>query len=478
MVLGFCFVLISIAGLSQGTSINATGLPPASSAGLDVDFSNKGILIPRVTKIQRDAIVNPATSLMIFQTDNNPGFYYYNGVSWTLLLSGSSGDAWSVSGNSSTNPDADFIGTTDSADLVVRTSATEWSRVTKKGNVGIGTSEPEFKLSLDNDGGIIAKGNQGSGAALTTSGAGARMIWYPAKAAFRAGAVNGDQWNDGNIGDGSIGLGFNSIARGVNSFAIGNEAIADYGDNDGGAVAIGYQSECYNQSICLGAQDYVDGWHSSVLGGCWDTASGDHSIVIGRHSKADGNSNSLAIGEYVQSSGDHSLAIGYGIDDGLRMLNNIDTCFMIGMHSTIPTFFVGKSNGEGTIGTVGIGTTSQDATLQVRNPGPPATGIGLPTLKLSSHMDEDIFSVYSRGRVTLNNYAGNNSPALLIDQHTANDILQLRSEDEAKVTVKNNGDVYLNEQNSGVIIHSPDGNCWRLSVSNSGVVSAASVPCP
>lgn len=39
------------------------------------------------------------------------------------------------------------------------------------GNVGIGTANPEFRLALDNDGGILAKGTYGSGATLSTVGA-------------------------------------------------------------------------------------------------------------------------------------------------------------------------------------------------------------------------------------------------------------------------------------------------------------------
>jgi len=52
---------------------------PKASAILDVDTVGKGVLLPRMTKAQRDAIVAPATSLLIYQTDNTPGFYYFDG---------------------------------------------------------------------------------------------------------------------------------------------------------------------------------------------------------------------------------------------------------------------------------------------------------------------------------------------------------------------------------------------------------------
>jgi hypothetical protein len=68
--------------------INATGGDPNNSAMLDIESSSKGILIPRLTKTQRDAIVTPATGLMVFQTDNSPGFYYYTGTDWTKITAG------------------------------------------------------------------------------------------------------------------------------------------------------------------------------------------------------------------------------------------------------------------------------------------------------------------------------------------------------------------------------------------------------
>jgi len=82
-----------------------------------------------------------------------------------------------------------------------------------------------MKLTIDgNDGGILAKGEFGSGKALTTSGQGTRMFWYPRKAAFRAGYVTNDYWDDANIGNYSFGFGYDNRAEGDHSFAIGRNA--------------------------------------------------------------------------------------------------------------------------------------------------------------------------------------------------------------------------------------------------------------
>jgi uncharacterized protein (TIGR02145 family) len=50
-------------------SINADSSLAHPSAGLDVKFSDKGVLFPRMTMAERDAIVNPANGLIVICTD-------------------------------------------------------------------------------------------------------------------------------------------------------------------------------------------------------------------------------------------------------------------------------------------------------------------------------------------------------------------------------------------------------------------------
>jgi len=70
---------------TQGISINTDGTDANSSAMLDVKSTTGGLLIPRMTATQKNAIATPATGLLVFQTDAISGFYYYSGSVWTKL---------------------------------------------------------------------------------------------------------------------------------------------------------------------------------------------------------------------------------------------------------------------------------------------------------------------------------------------------------------------------------------------------------
>ena len=69
---------------------------PNASAALDITSTTGGLLPPRMTEDQRNIInspSNPATGLMVYQTDGAAGFYYYNGSSWEGYYSKNEVDA-------------------------------------------------------------------------------------------------------------------------------------------------------------------------------------------------------------------------------------------------------------------------------------------------------------------------------------------------------------------------------------------------
>jgi hypothetical protein len=65
------FVGIAPIGFSQNIGINSTGATPNEKAMLDISSTTTGLLIPRMTVTQRDAIVSPPTGLEIFNTTTN-----------------------------------------------------------------------------------------------------------------------------------------------------------------------------------------------------------------------------------------------------------------------------------------------------------------------------------------------------------------------------------------------------------------------
>jgi hypothetical protein len=144
--------------MAQNVAINSTGALPVTSAALDIDMANKGLLIPRVALAVSNTfapVTGVATvSLLIYNTatagvsPNNvtPGYYYWNGTSWVRILNGN--DSWKNDGNIGTSAATNFIGTTDAVDFVMRTNNTEKMRVESGGDVGIGTTNPAAKLDI------------------------------------------------------------------------------------------------------------------------------------------------------------------------------------------------------------------------------------------------------------------------------------------------------------------------------------------
>lgn len=84
--------LFSAKGFSQTVSISKNAIAADTTALLDISSTEKGLLIPRMTAQQKNVIANPANGLLIFQTDGEPGFYYFNGNGWFLLVNNAATD--------------------------------------------------------------------------------------------------------------------------------------------------------------------------------------------------------------------------------------------------------------------------------------------------------------------------------------------------------------------------------------------------
>ena len=80
----FCFFsFIFFSNTNAQIGIGTT--TPNNTAALDISDSTRGLLIPRMTMVKRQAILNPAKGLLVYQTDNPQGLWSYNGSAWSNL---------------------------------------------------------------------------------------------------------------------------------------------------------------------------------------------------------------------------------------------------------------------------------------------------------------------------------------------------------------------------------------------------------
>jgi hypothetical protein len=135
---------------AQNIAINNDGSSADTSAILDLKSTSRGFLAPRMTKTQRNAIFQPATGLLMYQTGpDSTGLHVYDGAQWSWVTASNNinANAWRLGGNSGTSPATNFIGTTDNNPLVFRTQNAEVMRVTGNGAVGIGATAPVSLLA-------------------------------------------------------------------------------------------------------------------------------------------------------------------------------------------------------------------------------------------------------------------------------------------------------------------------------------------
>ncbi|MBN1447064.1 MAG: hypothetical protein JXA28_03970, partial [Bacteroidetes bacterium] len=202
-----------------------------------------------------------------------------------------------------------------------------------EGSVGIGTTLPTAVLTVSGLDGFLVKGTSGSGS-IPTSGAGTRLMFYPKKAAFRAGEVTGTQWSDGNIGTHSTATGYNTTASGDYSTAIGHQTNA----SGRASTAMGYLTTVSGAyATAIGDMTNASGDYSTAIGAL-TVASGEYATATGYSTTASGSC-STAMGNHTTASGNYSTAIGNWVNTGSKM----GSC-VIGDNSTTTTFSAGSVN--------------------------------------------------------------------------------------------------------------------------------------
>src|SRR5580698_8265851 len=97
---------------SPNIAINTDGSSPDKNAILDIKSRNKGLLIPRMDSVARNAIPN-TKGLLVYDISTDD-FWYNTGKGWECIPKdkdhGKGGDAWLLKGNGNTTDGVNFLG--------------------------------------------------------------------------------------------------------------------------------------------------------------------------------------------------------------------------------------------------------------------------------------------------------------------------------------------------------------------------------
>jgi hypothetical protein len=157
------------------------------------------------------------------------------------------------------------------------------------------------RFRVDSAGGVVAIGQLGIGI-IPASGAGYRMMWYPFKAAFRAGGTDdggaGNYWDDANIGFYSWAGGNLTRAGAFATFAFGDQVTvtgvdgAAFGGSNTVSGTAGFATGASNRCLGFGcvAMGFTNtaGGQGSVAIGYRVTADADYAVALGHRASADG----------------------------------------------------------------------------------------------------------------------------------------------------------------------------------------------
>ncbi len=197
-----------------------------------------------------------------------------------------------------------------------------------QGKVVIGTNSPIGRLHVANDGMIYAEGTVGSGDTISND-AKTAFIWYPRKAASRAGQVTGTEWDNQYIGNFSVAFGYGTRVEGSYSSILGGygNEIVDTGSRysvicggnlnsiaiggDTSFIGSGYLNKIFAGYGVIGggAGNRINGSYSFIGGGENNTMAG-YSVVAGGYNNGAGNYAVVSGGKNNDAGGTYSTVAG------------------------------------------------------------------------------------------------------------------------------------------------------------------------
>lgn len=138
----FTALFLSFCAFNIHAQVGIGVATPDNSAMLEVNSTDKGMLTPRMTELQRTSIPSPVKGLIVYQTDNAQGFYYHTGSGWLMLINEASSLNASNIATGTVSPARMGSGTANSS-TYLRGDGT-WAPVTA------GTAAPHILYKSDN----------------------------------------------------------------------------------------------------------------------------------------------------------------------------------------------------------------------------------------------------------------------------------------------------------------------------------------
>lgn len=361
MALAISMLALAQQGFAQTNNVGIGTTKPDQSAMLDLQSTQKGLLIPRMSLLQRGTIINPATGLMVYQTDMLSGFYFYDGKEWKPLSTDTAANSvsqdpndWTMNGNPGTDPATHFIGTTNNVGLRFKVNGTSSGLidVDPKANVFLGYVAGGYNplamtgtknagigraALLSNTTGNDNSAIGGNSLFSNTTGNGNVAFGSEALLANTTGSYNigigTGPLHTNTIGNYNVGIGYRALYNNTGSynFALGNSALET---NTTGTFNSAYGDAALNSNT-TGAYNFALGWHAAFT-----NQTGSSNLAIGNQALNNnivGNDNT-AVGNQAGylSTGNANIFLGSGAGNNAAFSGVSNTLIIANTNTATP----------------------------------------------------------------------------------------------------------------------------------------------